>query len=100
MKKLCSNCRFHNSPSAELAICGECLNSGERNRWKKKKSDIKGYIGVALVIASIIFTTWLFTCSVVSMFCLGAGVEFSWGLGTGVYLLLVVLFVFLNFSDL
>lgn len=47
---------------------------------------------IALILILIIgFISWLLTCGVVGLVCLCFGLTYSWGLATGVWLVLLLL---------
>ena len=59
---------------------------------KKFKLKIIGYgIGVILAILAIFALSWLGTCGIIKLITLCFGLTFSWGIATGIWLILCLL---------
>ena len=52
---------------------------------------MRGFIAVALLIFGLLGFSWLVTCGIVAAICACFELEFSWAIGTGVWLLMGLL---------
>ena len=64
---------------------------------KKNSARTMGYIIGALAVAVICYgISWIATCGIVKLITLCFGWTFSWGIATGIWLVLVLIKLFLK----
>lgn len=64
---------------------------------KKNSARTMGYIIGALAVAAICYgISWIATCGIVKLITLCFGWTFSWGIATGIWLVLVLIKLFLK----
>ena len=89
--KSCITCKYSKRKSY-IEPCSSCIELREELEdppmWtpKRSKKDIKGYIGVILVILAIVFNTWLMTIGAVGFICWCFGIEFNWMVTSSIWL--------------
>lgn len=57
----------------------------------KKKSNAAATLAIILIVIALLGFSWGVTCGIIKLITMCFGWEFSWGIGTGIWLIFVLL---------
>lgn len=57
----------------------------------KKKNNAVETLEIILIVIALLGFSWVVTCGIIKLITMCFGWEFSWGIGTGIWLIFVLL---------
>lgn len=57
----------------------------------KKKSNVVATLAIILIVIALLVFSWGVTCGIIKLITMCFGWKFSWGIGTGIWLIFVLL---------